>query len=74
MDYIITTYPTSYRRYLVKDVNNKEEAWDVYFSNDYDYDAMLLDEDYMGDDGAVEIELVTPELQTMYGLGDNDDD
>ena len=68
MDYLITVYPTMYRKYLVQDVKTKEEAWDVYFSNDYDYDAMLVDEEFIGDDGEVDIELLTPELRRVYGL------
>jgi hypothetical protein len=68
MDYLITTYPTMYRRYLVKDVNTIEEAWDVYYSPDYDYNAMFLDEEFIGDDDGVEIELLTPELRDTYGL------
>jgi hypothetical protein len=70
MDYLITTYPTMYRRYLVKDVNTIEEAWDVYYSPDYDYNAMFLDEEFIGDDDGVEIELLTPELRSVYGLGE----
>ena len=70
MDYLITVYPTMYRKYLVQDVKTKEEAWDVYFSNDYDYDAMLVDEEFIGDDGEVDIELLTPELRRVYGLGE----
>jgi len=70
MDYIITTYPTVYRRYLVQDVKSIEEAWDMYYSNDYDYDAMLVDEEFTGDDGEGEIELITPELRIQYGLED----
>jgi len=69
MDYIITTYPMMYKRYLVQDVNSFDEAWDMYYSNDYDYDAMLVDEEFMGDDGDIEIELVTPKLKIQYGLG-----
>ena len=70
MDYVITTYPTMYRRYLVQDVKTIEEAWDKYYSEDYDYNAMLVDEEYINDDGEVEIELVTPELRRTYGLGE----
>jgi len=70
MDYVITTYPTMYRRYLVQDVKGVEEAWDKYYSDDYDYNAMLVDEEYINDDGEVEIELVTPELRRTYGLGE----
>ena len=70
MDYIITAYPTMYRRYLVQDVKTIEEAWDKYYSDDYDYNAMLVDEEYINDDGEVEIELVTPELRRTYGLGE----
>ena len=70
MDYVITTYPTMYRRYLVQDVKTIEEAWDKYYSDDYDYNAMLVDEEYINDDGEVEIELVTPELRRTYGLGE----
>ena len=73
MDYLITVYPTMYRKYLVQDVKTKEEAWDVYFSNDYDYDAMLVDEEFIGDDGEVDIELLTPELRRVYGLEDTND-
>ena len=69
MDYIITTYPMMYKRYLVQGVNSFDEAWDMYYSNDYDYDAMLVDEEFMGDDGDIEIELVTPKLKIQYGLG-----
>ena len=68
MDYVITTYPTMYRRYLVQDVKTIEEAWDKYYSDDYDYNAMLVDEEYINDDGEVEIELVTPELRRTYRL------
>ena len=70
MDDVITTYPTMYRRYLVQDVKTIEEAWDKYYSDDYDYNAMLVDEEYINDDGEVEIELVTPELRRTYGLGE----
>ena len=70
MDYVITTYPTMYRRYLVQDVKTIEEAWDKYYSDDYDYNTMLVDEEYINDDGEVEIELVTPELRRTYGLGE----
>ena len=70
MDYVITTYPTMYRRYLVQDVKTIEEAWDKYYSDDYDYNAMLVDEEYINDDGEVEIELVTPEIRRTYGLGE----
>jgi hypothetical protein len=66
MDYIITAYPTMYIRYLVKDVTSEEEAWDKY----YNEQPNSIDEDYFGDDGDIEIELVTPELQRMYGLND----
>ena len=70
MDYLITVYPTMYRKYLVQDVKTKEEAWDVYFSNDYDYDAMLIKEEFIGEDRKVDIELLTPELRRVYGLGE----
>ena len=74
MDYLITVYPTMYRKYLVKNVKTIEEAWDTYFSSDYDYDAMLVDEEFIGDDGEVDIELVTPELRRVYNrLEDTDD-
>ena len=68
MDYIITAYPTMYRRYLVKDVDSIVAAWDKYYSDDYDYNAMLVDEEFIGDDGDVDIELLTPELRIQYGL------
>ena len=66
MDYIITAYPTMYRRYLVKDVKDIEEAWDKYYRELPD----PIDEEFMGDDGDVEIELLTPELRSVYGLGE----
>ena len=65
MDYIITTYPMMYRRYLVQDVNSFDEAWDKY----YEETLNLIDEEFMGDDGDIEIELVTPKLKIQYGLG-----
>ena len=68
MDYIITTYPTLYRRYLVKDVNTIDEAWEKYYNA---WDSPLVDEDYVGDDGDIEIELLTPELIIQYGLDIN---
>ena len=64
MDYIIITYPTLYRRYLVKDVSSEEEAWDKYYKELPD----PIDEDYYDDDGDAQIELVTPELRIQYGL------
>ena len=64
MDYIITAYPTMYRRYLVKDVKDIEEAWDKYYAELPD----PIDEEFIGDDGDVEIELLTPELRIQYGL------
>ena len=66
MDYLITAYPTMYRRYLVKDVQDIEEAWDKYYRELPD----PIDEEFMGDDGDVEIELLTPELRSVYGLGE----
>ena len=66
MDYIITTYPTLYRRYLVKDVTSEDEAWEKYYKEQPN----SIDEDYFGDDGEIEIELVTPNLIRMYGLND----
>lgn len=66
MDYVITTYPTLYRRYLVKDVSSEEEAWEKYYKELPN----SIDEDYYGDDGDIEIELVTPNLLRMYGLND----
>jgi len=69
MDYLITTYPTMYKRYLVKDVNTVEEAWDKYYES---YEEPI-DEEYIGDDGEIEIELLTPELRTQYGLWGEDD-
>ena len=64
MDYIITAYPTMYRRYLVKDVKSIDEAWDKYFEELPD----PIDEEFIGDDGDVDIELLTPELRIQYGL------
>ena len=64
MDYIITAYPTMYRRYLVKDVKSINEAWDKYFEELPD----PIDEEFIGDDGDVDIELLTPELRIQYGL------
>ena len=69
-DYIITTYPTMYRRYLVKDVTSEEEAWDKYY--EFGDICPLIDEDYVGDDGDIELELLTPELRIRYGLGDKE--
>jgi len=66
MDYIITAYPTMYRRYLVKDVKSIDEAWDKYFEELPD----PIDEEFIGDDGDVDIELLTPELRRQYGLGE----
>jgi hypothetical protein len=66
MDYLITAYPTMYRRYLVEDVNTIEEAWDKYYAELPD----PIEEEFMGDDGDVEIELLTPELRSVYGLGE----
>ena len=66
MDYLITAYPTMYRRYLIKDVKTKEEAWDKYFEELPD----PIDEEFLGDDGDVDIELLTPELRRQYGLGE----
>jgi len=66
MDYVITTYPTMYRRYLVQDVKTIEEAWDKYYGVGF-FDEPI-DEEYIGDDGEVEIELLTPELRIQYGL------
>ena len=66
MDYIITAYPTMYRRYLVKDVKSIDEAWDKYFEELPD----PIDEELLGDDGDVDIELLTPELRRQYGLGE----
>ena len=64
MDYIITAYPTMYRRYLVKDVKSIDEAWNKYFEELPD----PIDEEFIGDDGDVDIELLTPELRIQYGL------
>ena len=66
MDYIITAYPTMYRRYLVKDVKSIDEAWNKYFEELPD----PIDEEFIGDDGDVDIELLTPELRRQYGLGE----
>ena len=49
MDYIITAYPTMYRRYLVKDVQDIDEAWDKYYRDNYedfkdDYQWEFLDD------------------------------
>jgi hypothetical protein len=66
MDYLITVYPTMYRRYLVKDVKGVDEAWDKYYGVDFFEEP--IDEEYIGDDGDVEIELLTPELRIQYGL------
>ena len=66
MDYIITAFPTMYRRYLVKDVKSIDEAWDKYFEELPD----PIDEEFIGDDGDVDIELLTPELRRQYGLGE----
>ena len=54
-----------YRRYLVKDVDTIDEAWEKYYNT---WDSPLVDEDYVGDDGDIEIELLTPELRIQYGL------
>ena len=64
MDYIIITYPTMCKRYLVKDVTSEEEAWDKYYET---YEEPI-EEEYIGDDGEIEIELLTPELRIHYGL------
>ena len=64
MDYIITAYPTMYRRYLVKDVDSIVATWDKYYTELPD----PIDEEFIGDDGDVEIELLTPELRIQYGL------
>ena len=53
-----------YRRYLVKDVQDIDEAWDKYYRELPD----PIDEEFIGDDGDVEIELLTPELRIQYGL------
>ena len=66
MDYIITAYPTMYRRYLVKDVKSIDEAWNKYFEELPE----PIDEEFIGDDGDVDIELLTPELRRQYGLGE----
>ena len=68
MDYLITTYPTMYSRYLIKDVDTIDEAWDKYYSVDFSEEP--IEEEYIGDDGEVEIELLTPELRRTYGLGE----
>ena len=73
MDYIITIYPTMYRRYLIEDVDSEPDALDKYYSNNYDYTSMLIDEEETGDDGEVEVELLTPELRRVYGLGEESD-
>jgi hypothetical protein len=65
MDYIITTYPVMYRRYLIKDVNNIEEAWTKY----YDKLPKPFDEDYIDFiENDTEIELLTLKVRTIYGL------
>jgi hypothetical protein len=65
MDYIITTYPTLYRRYLVQNVNNEDEAWTKYYADLPE----PIDEDYVDFvENDTEIELVTPYLKTLYGL------
>jgi len=65
MNYIITIYPTLYRRYLIKDVNTIDEAWIKYC----DELPEPIDEDYIDYvDNEAEIELLTPELQIQYGL------
>jgi len=65
MDYIITTYPISYCRYLIEGVEDEGEAWEKFF----DWCPDPFDEDYVGDnDGNGEIEIVTPELKRIYGL------
>ena len=66
MDYIITAYPTMYRRYLVKDVQDIDEAWDKYYRELPD----PIDEEFIGDDGDVEIELLTPELRIQFHIED----
>ena len=53
-----------YRRYLVKDVDSIVAAWDKYYTELPD----PIDEEFIGDDGDVEIELLTPELRIQYGL------
>jgi len=69
MEYIITAYPTMYRRYLIQEVDTIDEAWDKYYTELPD----PIDEEFMGDDGDVEIELLTPELRIQYGLEGIDD-
>ena len=65
MDYVITCYPILYRRYLVQDVHNEEEAWEKY--NDLLPDSFA--EESIGiDDGEADIELLTPVLRIQYGL------
>ena len=65
-DYIITVYPTLYRRFLIKDVTSEDEAWDKYNAH---LEEILIDEDYVGADlGEIEIDLVTPEIIQLYGL------
>ena len=53
-----------YRRYLVKDVDSIVAAWDKYYTELPD----PIDEEFIGDDGDVEIELLAPELRIQYGL------
>ena len=55
-----------YRRYLVKDVKSIDEAWDKYYAVGFFKEP--IDEDYVGDDGDIDIELLTPELRIEYGL------
>lgn len=64
MDYVITTYPMIYRRYLIHNVKNEDEAWDKYF----EVLPLPFAEDDLSDEWDSEIELATPELKIQYGL------
>ena len=65
MDYVITSYPIMYRRFLVQDVDNEGEAWDKF----NDLLPEPFDEESLGiDDGEADIELLTPVLRIQYGL------
>jgi len=44
MDYIVTVWFKPYKRYVVKDVANEEEAWEAFTQDDFDFSSMLLDD------------------------------
>ena len=63
-NFVITTYPSLYRRYIILDVKDEEEAWSKYFEELPD----PYDEEGMEDTEPSVCEEITEKLKIEYHL------